>query len=68
MSERKVERDEKGRVYVDEKYVPCTKQWTKYINNLTEEGEMERAMSAARVMMNLGIEPNVITFNTLIKG
>ena len=25
-------------------------------------------MSAARDMMNLGIEPNVRTFNTLIKG
>ena len=25
-------------------------------------------MSAARDMMNLGIEPNVITFTTLIKG
>ena len=29
---------------------------------------MEKAMSAARDMMNLGIEPDVVTFNTLIKG
>ena len=29
---------------------------------------MEKAMSAARDMMNFGIEPNEITINTLIKG
>ena len=45
-----------------------TPQWSKHINNLVEEGQMEKAMRAARDMMNLGIEPNVITFNTLIKG
>ena len=33
-----------------------------HINNLVEQGKMEKAMSAARDMMNLGIEPNVITF------
>ena len=71
MSERMVERDERGReiVYVvDEKYVPNTPQWNKHINNLVEAGEMEKAMSAARDMMNLGIEPDVVTFTTLIKG
>ena len=70
MSERVVERDQKGRdiVYVDEKYVPCTPQWNMHINNMVEKGLMERAMSAARDMMNLGIEPDVITFSTLIKG
>ena len=70
MSERMVERDERGReiVYVDEKYVPTTPQWNKHINNLVEQGKMERAMRVARDMMNLGIEPNVRTFNTLIKG
>ena len=65
------ERDESGReiVYVvDEKYVPCTKQWSKHINNCVENGSMEKAMSAARDMMNRGIEPNVTTFTTLIKG
>ena len=58
MSERMVERDERGReiVYVDEKCVPCTPEWNKHINNLVERGEMENAMSAARDMMNLGIE------------
>ena len=42
--------------------------WSKHINNLVEKGEMEKAMSAARDMMNRGIEPNVTTFTTLIKG
>ena len=68
MSERMVERDERGReiVYaVDAKYVVCVPQWNMHINNLVEQGQMEKAMSAARDMMNLGIEPNVITFNTL---
>ena len=71
MSERMIERDERGReiVYViDEKYVPNTFKWNKHINNLVEKGKMERAMSAARDMMNLGIEPDVRTFTTLIKG
>ena len=42
-----VERGERGReiVYVDEKYVPNTPQWSKHINNLVEEGQMEKAMS-----------------------
>ena len=35
---------------------------------MVEDGQMEKAMRAARDMMNLGIEPDVITFNTLIKG
>ena len=71
MNVRMVERDERGReiVYVvDEKYVPNVFKWTKHINNCVEDGHMEAAMSAARDMMNLGIEPGVITFNTLIKG
>ena len=68
MSERMVERDERGReiVYVDR--VPNTPQWNKHISNLVESGNMEKAMSAMRGMMNLGIEPDVVTFNTLIKG
>ena len=68
MSERMVERDERGReiVYVDEKCVPNTYKWNKHINNLVEVGEMEKAMSAARDMMNRGIAPNVATFTTLI--
>ena len=68
MSERMSERDERGREIVYVNHIPCTKQWTKHINNLVERGEMENAMNAARDMMNLGIEPDVITFNTLIKG
>ena len=68
MSERKVERDEKGRVYFDEKYVPCTPQWNMHINNLVKQGKMEKAMNTARDMMNLGIEPDVTMFTTLIKG
>ena len=71
MSDRMVERDEREReiVYVvDQKYVPCTPQWNMHINNLVEEEKMEKAMSAARDMMNHGIEPSVVTFNTLIKG
>ena len=70
MSERMIERDERGReiLYVDEKYVPNKFEWSKHINTLVEKGKMEEAMSAARDMMNLGIEPDVITFNTLIKG
>ena len=61
------ERDERGReiVYVDR--IPCTPQWNKHIYNCVEAGQMEKAMSAARDMMNLGIEPSVITFNSLIK-
>ena len=43
-------------------------EWNKHINNLVEVGEMEKAMSAARDMMNRGIEPTAATFNTLIKG
>ena len=39
-----------------------------HINNLVKQGKMEKAMSAARDMMNRGIEPNVTTFTTLIKG
>ena len=64
-----VERDERGReiVYVSGKDIPTKFQWNKHINNLVEKGKMEKAMSAARDMMNR-IEPNVITFNTLIKG
>ena len=61
-----VERDEFGReiVYVSGKDIPSRPQWNKHINNLVEDGKMEKAMSAARDMMNLGIEPNVVTFNT----
>ena len=61
---------ERGRdiVYVSGKDVPTRPQWNKHINNCVESGEIENAMSAARDMMNLGIEPTVITFNTLIKG
>ena len=68
--ERVVERDEFGReiVYVSGKDIPNKFKWTKHINNCVEEGQMEKAMSAARDMMNLGVEPNVITFTTLIKG
>ena len=70
MSERMIERDERGReiVYVSGKDLPTKYEWTKHINTLVGEGKMERAMNAARDMMNLGIEPDVITFNTLIKG
>ena len=68
--ERMIERDEFGReiVYVSGKDIPNKFKWTKHINNCVEEGHMEKAMSAARDMMNLGVEPNVITFTTLIKG
>ena len=54
MSERRVERDERGReiVYVD--HIPSMPQWNKHINNCVEEGQMEKAMNAARDMMNLG--------------
>ena len=65
-----IERDEFGReiVYVSGKDIPSRPQWGKHINNLVEAGKMEKAMKCTRDMMNLGIEPNVITFNTLIKG
>ena len=43
-------------------------EWSKHIDNLVEQGKMEKAMSAARDMMNRGIEPDVTTFTTLIKG
>ena len=68
--ERVVERDEFGReiVYVSGKDIPNKFKWTKHIHNLVENGCMEKAMNAARDMMNLGIEPDVITFTTLIKG
>ena len=61
-----VERDEFGReiVYVSGKDIPSRPQWTKHINNLVEDGKMEKAMSAARDMMNLGIEPSVVTFTS----
>ena len=70
MSERMVERDERGReiVYVSGKDIPTKFQWSKHMNNCVEIGDMENAMKAARDMMNIGIEPDVITFNTLIKG
>ena len=70
MSERVVERDERGReiVYVSGKDVPNIFEWSKHINNCVEEGQIEKAMNVARDMMNLGIEPNVRTFTTLIKG
>ena len=32
---------------------------------MAEDGKMEIAMKSARDMMNLGIEPSVVTFNTL---
>ena len=65
-----IERDEFGReiVYVSGKDIPSRPKWNKHINNLVEQGLMEKAMSAARDMMNLGVEPDVRTFNTLIKG
>ena len=64
------ERDESGReiVYISGRATPNIFQWNKHINNLVEQGQIEKAMSAARDMMNLGIEPDVRTFNTLIKG
>ena len=68
MSERIVERDDKGREIVFVNRIPSTPKWSKHINNCVEDGKMEKAMSAARDMMNLGIEPDVVTFNTLIKG
>ena len=70
MSERMIERDERGReiVYVSGKDIPTTFKWTKHINNLVDQRKMEEAMNAARDMMNLGIEPDKYTFNTLIKG
>ena len=43
-------------------------EWSKHIDNLVELGKMEKAMSAARDMMNRGIEPDVAMFTTLIKG
>ena len=63
-----IERDERGReiVYVDR--IPNTPKWNKHINNMVEQGKMEIAMRVARDMMNLGLEPDVITFTTLIKG
>ena len=50
-----VERDERGReiVYVSGKDLPNTQKWNKHINNLVEHGKMEKAMRAARDMMNL---------------
>jgi pentatricopeptide repeat protein len=48
-------------------YILCVKK-NAHINNLVELGKMEKAMSVARDMMNRGVEPSVITFNTLIKG
>ena len=41
MSERMVERDERGReiVYVD--HVPCTSEWNMHINNLGERKDGE---------------------------
>ena len=51
MSERMIERDESGReiVYVDR--VPRTAQWNKHINNLVEQGMMDRAMQCTRDMI-----------------
>ena len=45
-----IERDEFGReiVYVSGKDIPSRPQWNKHINNLVEDGKMEKAMSAAR--------------------
>ena len=65
MSERNADQREnvcvkKGRVTKN------VMQYGKHINNFVEQGEMEKAMSAARDMMNRGIEPNVMTFTTLI--
>ena len=42
MSERMVERDERGReiVYVSEKDLPTKYEWGKHINNLVENGCM----------------------------
>ena len=51
----------------DQRYNVCMKKNIR-INNLVELGNMEKAMSAARDMMNRGIEPDVTTFTTLIKG
>ena len=68
MSERVVERDVRGREIVHLSDIPRRPQWNMHINNLVEQGLMDKAMSAARDMMNLGIEPDVIMFNTLIKG
>ena len=48
-----IDRDERGReiVYIDEKCLPTVPQWSKHINNLVDQGQMEKAMQAARSMM-----------------
>ena len=39
-----------------------------HINNIVEEERTEESDESSENMMNLGIEPNEITFNILIKG
>ena len=50
MSERMIERDERGRkiVYVSGRDIPTIPQWSMHINNMVEQGKLEKAMSTAR--------------------
>jgi pentatricopeptide repeat protein len=68
MKKRKREFTEDGTRILYVTHIPDRPKWNKHINNCVESGSMDEAMDAARCMMNLGIEPNVKTFNTLVKG
>ena len=67
MKKRKREFTEDGKRILYVTNIPNRPQWNKHINNMVEKGMMDEAMNGARCMMNLGIEPNVKTFNTLVK-
>ena len=60
MSDRTIERMfGRGREIIYNTDIPARPQWNKHFNNLVEKGEMEKAMKAARDMMNVGIEPDL---------
>ena len=54
-----IERDDRGREIMYVNRIPDRPQWNKPINNLVEQGMMDRAMQCTRDMMNLGIEPDI---------
>ena len=60
-------RERREIVYVSGKDVPNTFKWTKHINNLVKR-DIGESDERVKDMMNLGIEPSVVTFTTLIKG
>ena len=61
--------DARIRKLKNELKIPPNKfEWTKHIKNCCDAGDMKNAHESLQAMMRHGVEPDVITFNTLIDG